>query len=404
VADAGAADRTSTDLDPGDLGPFDHDPDAGSADLSAPDTAAPDLLTPDSARPDGESLDAAVPDSATPDTLIPDSATPDTLIPDSATPDTLIPDSAMPDTADASVFCADGTVYAGHCYVHPAATGANWREAFDYCQARGMHLVQVESDTERDFILSGLGPFHTNYIWIGLHDMTDEDSFTLMDGTAPTWTDWVNASEPNDRDNHGEGEDCVVMTANTGGWYDYTCRVPTASSDIVCELDPTAPPAICGDGVQGPGEACDDQNTSDGDECNAVCTVSCVGGVTWDLHCYQAGARRDTWLGGGASCGGLGLVYASIGSPEEQQAMNDLRTSGDLPQEDLWIGLSDMLATGWLWSSGEETLGYYVGWGSGEPDGTGQCVVVGMHGAETTLWWHDADCASASHMPLCESE
>src|SRR5689334_15417237 len=47
-----------------------------------------------------------------------------------------------------------------------------------------------------------------------------------------------------------------------------------------------AEPAICGDGKVGPGEACDDGNTLDGDTCPGVC-----------FH-----AANDLVLGGSSTC------------------------------------------------------------------------------------------------------
>ena len=65
------------------------------------------------------------------------------------------------------------------------------------------------------------------------------------------------------------GASIVVDDAGTSG------RPQDATAPIDCDADPAAclPPGVCGDGLPGLGESCDDGNTNNGDGCSATCQV-----------------------------------------------------------------------------------------------------------------------------------
>jgi len=419
VADVAVADVAVADVRGADLSASD----SAAPDLAASDSAAPDLGATDSLQPDiGSAPDSStttdsstIPDAAVADTspieaTVPESgggpdlvAVPDATAVDSLSLDTSLPDTSLPDTLlpDAGIFCEDGVLNGDTCYVHPAATGVNWREAFAYCQERGMHLLSIEELSEATWVLANLGPFLRNYIWLSATDMTSEDSFVDHNGAAISYENWTGA-EPTDSTPAGDGEDCAVMSTSNGVWWDHSCRSLTASSDIVCERHISDSPPICGDGTQDPGEACDDGNTEDGDQCSAVCKVSCPNGITDNLSCYQIGNQRVDWLSSGSVCLGLELGFVAINSQEEMNFIITFRdTYASSGVQRLWLGYNNLLGTGWYWHNGDTTT--YENWADLEPSSAGVCALLQSYNVSTTGQWEAGDCDNTGFFPLCES-
>ncbi|XP_015275283.1 PREDICTED: CD209 antigen-like protein E [Gekko japonicus] len=111
----------------------------------------------------------------------------------------------------------------GQCYYfHEEQT--HWSLAEKLCTDQGGHLVVINDDPEQAFLISKKKA--TEY-WIGLNDMKTENVFTWVDKSPLKYTHWI-LGEPN---NHGHGEDCVVMQEN-GYWNDYRCEALVAS---ICE-------------------------------------------------------------------------------------------------------------------------------------------------------------------------
>lgn len=65
-------------------------------------------------------------------------------------------------------------------------------------------------------------------VWIGLNDLTSEDTYVWADGSAPAYTHWA-SGEPNNGSGLGE-QDCGRMLSD-GSWNDTVC---TASYPTLC--------------------------------------------------------------------------------------------------------------------------------------------------------------------------
>ncbi|XP_062966065.1 low affinity immunoglobulin epsilon Fc receptor [Cynocephalus volans] len=109
-----------------------------------------------------------------------------------------------------------------------------WLHAQYACSDIQGRLVSIHSPEEQDFLTK-----HANRrgSWIGLHDVDAEGEFIWMDGSAVDYSNW-HPGEPN---NHGQGEDCVMMQGS-GQWNDAFCRSELGA--WVCErLATCGPPA-----------------------------------------------------------------------------------------------------------------------------------------------------------------
>jgi len=158
--------------------------------------------------------------------------------------------------------------------------------------------------------------------------------------------------------------------------------------------------ARCGDGKVRPGvETCDDGNTVDDDGCSSICRPCVIGQQRWadpaTGHCYSrhglglpfdeaqlacAGRRGPL-----ATAGGLGGPIAGLARVPDGSATT------------AWLGLRRAaLAEPHRWITGEP-LGY-AGWQAGEPTAEGDCVREYPDG----LW--DADPCDQTESRICEDD
>src|SRR5262245_26067701 len=96
----------------------------------------------------------------------------------------------------------------------------------------------------------------------------------------------------------------------------------TTTTATTSTTTPTAPDITCGNGIQGPGEACDDGNTVDCDGCDSNCTLSetCGNGIVCaPEQCDGGPGCNGTCETTGTTCGPASeqrLVIVSISTPE----------------------------------------------------------------------------------------
>ncbi|XP_043995221.1 macrophage mannose receptor 1-like [Gambusia affinis] len=121
-------------------------------------------------------------------------------------------------TLSAGVYVLSTNLFREYHYVNSPKT---WAEAQRYCRETYADLATVDSPEENDRLLpelQGSGQF----AWIGLYDNTTgwkwtmgEDDFVGKNSFLP----W----QPNQPDNYGGKESCIVMNL-TGGWRDEICN------------------------------------------------------------------------------------------------------------------------------------------------------------------------------------
>jgi len=277
-----------------------------------------------------------------------------------------------------------------------------WASADTNCKAldgtaSGWFLTTIDDTTENTFVNS----LSTNNLWIGYNDITTEGTFAWAGGTS-TFTGW-NAGQP---DNSGNS-DCVEQQ-NASGWNDLTCA---SALRYVCEG-----PAICGNGIQGLGEGCDDGNTNAGDGCSnhcivetgwsctgtspSVCTQVCADGGSWSVSSgqeYYFCNSVVSWSSADTICKNIdgvatGWFLTTVNNGTENTYIDGLTTNP------LWIGLNDVTAEGtYVWTSGISSA--HTNWAGGQPDDSGNADCIEMQNGGT---WTDLVCASSTRRFVCE--
>jgi len=153
--------------------------------------------------------------------------------------------------------------------------------------------------------------------------------------------------------------------------------------------------SICGNGKLEPPEECDDGNTTAADGCSPACIVECSAPDELEdptnHHCY--------WLSGSAAWSHARTVCQSwrdlgdlavIASERERVFVKPMLTHYT------WIGGLKGSA-GWAWVDGEPWVEPI--WGSGQPDGSGECL-----GLDQASNFHiDDDNCAANRDYLCEA-
>ncbi|XP_008053830.1 low affinity immunoglobulin epsilon Fc receptor [Carlito syrichta] len=120
-----------------------------------------------------------------------------------------------------------------------------WIQARYACSDVGGRLVSIHSPEEQDFLTKHASKKGS---WIGLRDLDVEGEFIWMDGSPVDYSNWL-PGEPN---NHGQGEDCVMMQGS-GHWNDILCR--SKLDAWVCDRLATCTPSTASASQAPPGPA-----------------------------------------------------------------------------------------------------------------------------------------------------
>lgn len=143
--------------------------------------------------------------------------------------------------ANPNQLCPDGWKhYAGSCYMHHNAP-TTWSGAAYHCKLQGARLVEINSNSENQFIhgyfLKGDGRDH----WINLH-RCGESLWCYLSMETPKFTNW-DKIQPDNRGGVYEG--CAELWF-TGKWHDTPCE---EHQPFICERDSTntdnAPYILC---------------------------------------------------------------------------------------------------------------------------------------------------------------
>nr|Q7LZ71.1 RecName: Full=Snaclec coagulation factor IX-binding protein subunit A; Short=IX-bp subunit A [Protobothrops flavoviridis]1BJ3_A Chain A, Protein (coagulation Factor Ix-binding Protein A) [Protobothrops flavoviridis]1J34_A Chain A, coagulation factor IX-binding protein A chain [Protobothrops flavoviridis]1J35_A Chain A, coagulation factor IX-binding protein A chain [Protobothrops flavoviridis]1X2T_A Chain A, Coagulation factor IX/X-binding protein A chain [Protobothrops flavoviridis]1X2T_C C len=127
--------------------------------------------------------------------------------------------------------CPSGwSSYEGHCY-KPFKLYKTWDDAERFCteQAKGGHLVSIESAGEADFVAQLVTENIQNtksYVWIGLRVQGKEKqcSSEWSDGSSVSYENWIEA----------ESKTCLGLEKETGfrKWVNIYCG---QQNPFVCE-------------------------------------------------------------------------------------------------------------------------------------------------------------------------
>ena len=128
-----------------------------------------------------------------------------------------------------------------YCFHTEKETAA---KAISTCKATGGKLVEPRNENENNFVANHAKDKLISQLWIGVNDISTEDSFKYDSKDIDiVWNNWA-ANQP---DNYNGTEDCVAMGLSTitfsdgtgenqvttpGVWYDQSCTFKKA---FVCE-------------------------------------------------------------------------------------------------------------------------------------------------------------------------
>lgn len=194
----------------------------------------------------------------------------------------------------------------------------NWVDAKMFCVRRQTEIWLPQSPEDMDAGLAWMetqcpkkpqGELPCGRFWVGATDASHEGKWTTerdSSGSEVHFQPWKE-NEPN---NHGEGEDCVVMSSQDG-WNDtkcdsnyvFACVMPKTTTTTTTTSPPTVgqdlsvPPSDAA-GAEGGESGCPDQNAADRILCNDMC-VDATHEATRDM-CREfqeqlKGCRCSSW-------------------------------------------------------------------------------------------------------------
>ncbi|GEM_PF-4872760 len=274
----------------------------------------------------------------------------------------------------------------------------SWTEARIRCSLIGGHLVTISDADEQQYVEELIADTsHTAY-WIGLYRQTND--WNWIDGSVLSYTNWDfdSYSDTQKPDNAGGMEQFGCLYAKTAKFTDATsCNLGKWDDNpdngkyeergycYVCEWDTESDEQLFGTD-------------------NGI--------LVWENHTYQLMETGLTWKQAKAACEEVGGHLATVGSIEEQKALNQLMDEyGD--RISYWIGGTDAETEGeWKWITDEPFS--YINWIDGEPDNSTDmesggenylAMYRGKHGSNAANGWAD-DCDTATMMTafgyICE--
>jgi hypothetical protein len=133
--------------------------------------------------------------------------------------------------------CVQAT-HAGHVYL-ACADEVDFTDAAWACWQLGYALTTVDDATEKAF-LENLAVTNNpgTSSWIGLNDLTTENTYLLMDDAPAAYLPWAGSQPDNNEpadDFLGLGEDCGTIFHNGNGLNDFYCD---EADPFLCEADP----------------------------------------------------------------------------------------------------------------------------------------------------------------------
>ena len=109
------------------------------------------------------------------------------------------------------------------------STPINWLDAQSSCAIWGGDLTSITTERENNY-LNTLITSSVGNCWIGLNDRDVEGTYTWIDGTAVSYTNWT-STPPN-----VATSDCVrINNAGNGVWESVSCD--TTVNAFLCKRD-----------------------------------------------------------------------------------------------------------------------------------------------------------------------
>ena len=108
-------------------------------------------------------------------------------------------------------------IYDGSCYkVFEVSTPINWLDAQSSCAIWGGDLTSINTERENNYLCTIIPDTVSDY-WIGLNDRDVEGTYTWIDDTSLSYTNFSSASF------NDETNDCFQII--NGAWVSLSCTV-----------------------------------------------------------------------------------------------------------------------------------------------------------------------------------
>lgn len=112
--------------------------------------------------------------------------------------------------------CDAGYTLTGSKCLKLVTTSSNYLQAILGCVNMGATLVSIESQADQDAVFALTG---STGGWIGLTDFLNEGTFSWVDGSPVSYTNW-RSNAPNNGNNN---QHCTQIRPNDGEWDDVIC-------------------------------------------------------------------------------------------------------------------------------------------------------------------------------------
>ena len=136
-------------------------------------------------------------------------------------------------TTPIPILCdGDWEHFNGHCYL-VVLQGKSWDDASAYCTSKNSYLLEITTDTEREFAAELVRDYRYYDFYIGATDRDTSGRFIYYHSKLPIPENYWREGEP---DNFGGSQHCVRMNSYPGSGvvelFDYNC---TYRRWFVCE-------------------------------------------------------------------------------------------------------------------------------------------------------------------------
>ncbi|XP_063055793.1 tetranectin isoform X1 [Engraulis encrasicolus] len=129
--------------------------------------------------------------------------------------------------------CLKGIKVPGKCFLAHQAK-KTFHAANDDCMALGgvlsIPLSGAENDKLHEYARQTIS--QEDHIWLGSNDMVTEGDWFDQSGTGLRFKNWE--TEITHQPDGGRSQNCATLSANTGRWFDDSCRAERA---FVCEFN-----------------------------------------------------------------------------------------------------------------------------------------------------------------------
>ncbi|XP_074546917.1 uncharacterized protein LOC141805663 [Halichoeres trimaculatus] len=270
-------------------------------------------------------------------------------------------------TAHPDFHCDSGyLLYGDFCYQFETETVRNWQDAEAHCVGEEAHLASIHSAEELSFIVAHM----PGDAWIGMNDISVENTFVYSDGTPTDFFLWGH----NQPDNWQNNEDCVHIRGAThteaGKFNDDFC---TSTKEFICKKAKGAGPPP--------------QPPTSGPGWNVKCGHWMPDPFNDFCYLFNYLSMR-TWAEARSDCLNQGGDLVSITDPFEQSFIQGVIQQSPTGIS-LWIGGHDSVTEGgWEWTDGSPFR--YIRWSAGNPDNYygEDCLSVYINGG----YWNDDNC------------